>query len=261
MNYLVACDLDNTLLDSQYNISEACSDTIRAFTAAGNLFVIATGRLDHDIVYVEKHIGLAGNYRISQNGAIIKDSNNKTLQHLKIAQPVLQPLSQFLAAMNIRFEVSDADHRYFPSPRPADMVGEFVDSSIVDPNMSERIGIDIFPSTFLIFGNETIFAEIRCYVESNFSEAIIAIMTSPTSLEIIPRDVSKGNALAYIQQLEVIGISNTAAIGDSENDVSMFAYAKYSFAMTHAHNDVKQEAAYIMDDVADCINFLKEEQR
>lgn len=260
MSYLVACDLDNTLLDSHHNITEACSDTIREFTAAGNLFVIATGRLDHDIVYAEQHIGLAGNYRISQNGAIIKDSQNRTLQHYKIAEPVLQPLAQFLAAMHIRFEVSDADHRYFPTPRPADMVGEFVDSSIVDVNMAQRIGVDIFPSTFLIFGNETIFAEIRCYVESNFSQEVIAIMTSPTSLEIIPRDVSKGNALTYIQQLEAIGRDKTAAIGDSENDVSMFEHAKYSFAMAHAHAEVRQEAAYVMENVADCINFLKEEQ-
>ena len=70
---LLVCDLDGTLLDDNGEIDSFSLNEIKDFCERGGNFVICTGRLDQDIEYVEEHLGFKGSYRISQNGAVIKN--------------------------------------------------------------------------------------------------------------------------------------------------------------------------------------------
>ncbi|MCR2044408.1 HAD family hydrolase [Anaerosalibacter massiliensis] len=252
----IFCDLDGTLLDNKNRIVPGTAEAIRKFTSFGGEFIIATGRLDHDIVYVEKRMEISGLYRISQNGAVIKDHHGNMFSGKRINSEIARQISKLLYEKDIRFEVSDFKRRYFPSSRPEGEVAEFVDSSIIIPNMYERIGIDIFPTIFLIFGNLDIFSEIRQEVAEKYGEFVDCVITSKHSLEIIPKDVSKGMAIRKIMDELKLKSNQVHVIGDSENDISMYEVTKNSYAMEHSPISVKEKSTYIYNTVIDCIRSM-----
>lgn len=60
-------------------------------------------------------------------------------------------------------------------------------------------------------------------------------------------NVNKGTALRKFQERLGISPEETAAFGDNTNDLEMFEYAKYSFAIGNAREEAKTVASYVGD--------------
>ena len=65
--------------------------------------------------------------------------------------------------------------------------------------------------------------------------------------DINSKNISKGKAVEEVCKYLNISKDEVMAIGDGENDVSMFKIAKYSVAMKNALEYVKKEAKVIAD--------------
>jgi hydroxymethylpyrimidine pyrophosphatase-like HAD family hydrolase len=65
---------------------------------------------------------------------------------------------------------------------------------------------------------------------------------------LVDENTSKGNAIKCFCQLLNIGIENCIAMGDGNNDISMFHECGYRVAMGNAMPDLKEIADYITDD-------------
>ena len=253
---LLVCDLDGTLLDRKNKIDKHTLDNLKKYVAEGGKLVVATGRLDHDIVALEERLGIKGEYRISQNGSVIKKYDGSTILNETIEKDTSIAIANYLKETELRVEVSNLTNRFFPSKRPNGEVGEFVNSSIINPNFMEDVGISIEPNIFLIFGDENKFIPIKSYIEKHFSDKVIAIMTSPTSLEIFNNKVSKGNAVRLILEQEKLHSNEVVVMGDSDNDVSMFEVTDNSVVMTGAHERVLNMANFTFTSVGKCIENL-----
>lgn len=64
-------------------------------------------------------------------------------------------------------------------------------------------------------------------------------------VDIMNRGINKGSALSKICNRLGVGYNEVMAFGDYLNDVDMLGCAYYSFAMSNAHNSVKQAANFI----------------
>jgi Cof subfamily protein (haloacid dehalogenase superfamily) len=64
-------------------------------------------------------------------------------------------------------------------------------------------------------------------------------------LEIVPKDVNKGEAIKFLSSYYNIDISGVIAIGDDENDISMIMSAGLGVAMGNGKVCVKEVADYI----------------
>lgn len=261
MPILLACDLDGTLLDEHHEIDRQSLQIMTDFCAAGHTLIIATGRLDHDIVYVEQRIGFSGAFRMSQNGAIIKTHDHEVIFKQHIPQSAIEVLSPFLAQLSLRVEVSTADNRFFPTPRDPQAVAEYADSSII----SGRFYADmpkLAICTILIFGTPEAFEPIRQFISGQLETEVDGFMTSPVTFEIVAKGVNKGYALQrLLDQMPKQGhFSTTAAIGDADNDVSMFPVVDESFAMSHAARSVQQRAKHVAGSVGEAIQFLLQQR-
>ncbi|MGL5043257.1 MAG: HAD-IIB family hydrolase [Culicoidibacterales bacterium] len=257
MNILLACDLDGTLLDHTHQVDSQSLAKIKNFCEEGNTLIIATGRLDHDITFVENHLGFFGLYRISQNGAVVKTQAGEIIVHKAIDEASVNLISDFFAKTDLRVEASTADNRYFPSPRKEGEVGEYYDSSIISARFYEDIK-KLPISTFLIFGTPELFIPIRAFIGAHLSQQVDGFMTSPVSFEIVAKGVNKGAAvqdlvtkMAGIQKFDLL-----AAIGDSENDTSMFPVVDYSFAVSHAKEEIRNQAGHTVPTVGAAIDIL-----
>ena len=79
-------------------------------------------------------------------------------------------------------------------------------------------------------------------------------------MDYLPLNVSKGDALSWIQQHLGIPAEQTVAFGDQNNDISMFAFAGDSYAVPDAAADAKRAAKYILDEGPDkdgVLHFLE----
>ncbi len=66
--------------------------------------------------------------------------------------------------------------------------------------------------------------------------------------EIMPKGYSKASAMRILAETLGISMDQTAAVGDSGNDISMLACARFGIAMGNAEDEVKAAADYVTTD-------------
>jgi len=251
------CDLDGVLVQNDGTIEKKDLQKINEYINAGNHFVICTGRLDQDIKYVEKQLGIKGNFRISQNGAVVKDKNDQIVFHKTIPRKYIERLNYILSQHDVRTEINDINHRYYPSPRDPENVAEFIDSSIVKENLFSFVSKNINPTIYLSFGNAKQFYQIKNEIDKELNNYVTVAQTSPSSLEIFSNEVSKGNAVRYISRRLNLNIENIITAGDAESDITMFPYSGINFAVgDEADRQVIDAADYHVRRVTNVIDYL-----
>lgn len=80
---------------------------------------------------------------------------------------------------------------------------------------------------------------------SLFGDEYELVISGAMWMDIMCKDVSKGNAVHTLQKELNITSEETMVFGDYGNDVSMFPYAYYSYAMNNASNEIKNQANFI----------------
>ena len=76
--------------------------------------------------------------------------------------------------------------------------------------------------------------------------------SGPGNVEIMPERAGKGAALAHLAQTLGLSRENVMAVGDSDNDLSMLAYAVHSVAMGNASPAVRARCRYVTDTTDAC---------
>lgn len=260
---LLVCDLDGTLLDAEGNVDQTSLMKIKDFCEDGGHFVMCTGRMDSDIQYVENKLGFKGEFRISQNGAVIKNRHDELIFFESLPVEYITSLNEAIFGLNLRTEVSNLQNRLFPSPRDPKDVAEFVDTSIVIPdlpnyvlNHKENLTI------YLTFGTEEKFAEIRSRITRKLGEnRVNVVQTSPSSLEVFSNKVSKGNAVKFIIEQLSIDKQDIYVAGDAESDVTMFHLTEHSYAVRESASTVIEQAGNYCETVGNVVDEIYEKRK
>ena len=79
-------------------------------------------------------------------------------------------------------------------------------------------------------------------IRSHLPDDLCVVRTAPFYLEIIPVSINKGKALLDVCSHLDINPADTAAFGDSENDIPMLQAAGCGVAMGNAEDAVKAVA-------------------
>ncbi|WP_275532476.1 HAD-IIB family hydrolase [Pseudoflavonifractor sp. An187] len=82
----------------------------------------------------------------------------------------------------------------------------------------------------------------RQWVLEEYPQQLDAFFSCQAHLEIIPRGLSKGNALVQLAQRLGIPIENTVAAGDAANDLSLLRAAGIGVAMCNGTDEAKAAA-------------------
>ncbi len=247
-------DVDGTLLQN-HSVSPSTIAKIKEFVSKGNKFYYATGRVDADIKLLEEKISIYADYRISQNGAVIKNRENKTVYSKVLSKNIIPQLVDYLYAIKgVTIEVTTVDDRYSNSERKISHNYEFTAPVIIDKNIIQKI-VNLDCTLFLILSDDyKILAEAQKKINIMFPEYAYAIETSPGCMEVLPLGASKGTAIEFLQQKYKLDNRSIIVAGDSYNDVSMFnKYHENSFVMSGAPIAVKQQAKNVVDNVGQVI--------
>lgn len=90
--------------------------------------------------------------------------------------------------------------------------------------------------------------KMEAFVEE-FAELLDFVDRDKGYFEVMPKSSSKASAIEYITEYLGIPMSETVAIGDGANDISMLEAAECAIVMGNAPEDVKSLADYVTTDV------------
>ena len=248
--YLVAVDMDGTLLHNDKSISDYTINVLRKIVEKGILLVPASGRPLNGMKAAVLNNVKGIKYAICSNGAMLMDvQKEKSISETGIptekALKALAYLEQFPVAVYVHtdkgtfraegWEKTGLSEKYpyirFSEGNVKDLGAFLRTSGVKVMKMGAFVLKDGLAQELLEKGSPI--------------PGIVFLRTGDGIIELNSVDASKGNALCTLCKKLGISMENVLAIGDNENDISMLQAAGISVAMENAEDDVKQAAKFV----------------
>ena len=250
----VFVDIDGTLINSEGKITKRTKDAINECMKKGIKIILASGRSRLNTINLNKEIE-ASNIVISSNGADIYDNeNNVEIYTNSIKKEDLIKLLDYAIendnkiVLNYGFELVMNKFFYEDEKDKVRSIEELKEI-INTQNIVQSVILDKDFEKIKAF-KEYFNKNLKNLKIENESKRLKNPNLKPSKnyyCDLNCLDVSKGKAIEEICKYFNISCDESCAIGDGENDISMFKVVKYSFAMKNALEHVKKEAKFITD--------------
>jgi Cof subfamily protein (haloacid dehalogenase superfamily) len=239
--WLVALDIDGTIMTEGGGISDAVSGEITRLQEAGHEVMIATGRSVAMTLPVVKRLGLTADYVVCSNGAITLGRDETAEDGYKTVYVEEFDPSEVLTTINGGLEgagyaVEDADGLMLYK-------GAFPDVAL-SPN-SRRVEFDellgISATRVVVMSPSHSLEEFLEIVESMGLHKVTYNVGWTAWLDIAPFGVTKATALERVRSWVGVPASRVMAVGDGRNDIDMLSWAAREgrgVAMGQAPDDV-----------------------
>ncbi|MDP9997450.1 MULTISPECIES: HAD family hydrolase [Pseudarthrobacter] len=252
--FMVALDVDGTLVDHDGHMSAPVRDAAQAVVAAGHDVLIATGRSLNATLPIIEQIGMDTGYAVCCNGGVTLRLDPELADGYEIIHkstfdpaPALRALSERLPTA--KYALEDEDGNFLATER-------FQDASF---------GVESIPVDFHTLLEATAVRLVVFSTENTpeeFSETIQQIGLAGVTysvgwtawLDIAAAGVTKASALERLRGTLGIESHQTVAIGDGRNDIEMLGWAGRGVAMGQAPEEViaaaNEVTASVFDDGA-----------
>lgn len=244
--FLIALDLDGTLLNNQGKVSLLTKTVLRYLQKLGHLIVITTGRSVRISEHIYYEIGLKGPM-INSNGA-----HGHKPTHVKWKGNFEQAISKTIAQKIIALQkqvnigwigienktqvfVTTEDlpkTNFFPIPTtPINLI-----------NLSSDLTVEPISLCWFMQLDEQ--ETVKQLLLENIEEPLDVRTWGGElpCLEVTPLGVNKASALQKLLTYYQMTTGNLIAFGDEHNDYEMLALAQYGVAMLNATDEIKQVA-------------------
>ncbi|MEE6452281.1 HAD family hydrolase [Gottfriedia acidiceleris] len=257
----IAIDLDGTLLNNENEISEENIKAIHFAEENGIEVIISTGRAFFDVQKICEDSRLSP-YVIGTNGATIHSKNGECISSITISSTNAEQIIKWLDERNYYFEVFTDKSIYslkerresfqteINSLKRDDLDREMKELVSVAERQFDQFGYVLVDHCYEIFQRrEEVNNILVCTFDKkklaearkwfNKSNELMVVSSAEHNIEITSRSASKGLALEKLVFLLNGSLEQAMAIGDSNNDISMFEKVRYSVAMGNAKEDIK----------------------
>lgn len=248
---LLAVDIDGTLLNSQFHISEADLQALRRAHEIGVEVALVTGRRHAFALPIAEQLGF-DLWLISSNGAVTRslagESFHRDLLPVETCRQLCSSMRDFRGHMVITFDkeskgalvlermdmLTSSIQRWLEKNLQfIDFVVPIEDSLVTDPVQAMFCG-PIARMREALGALETSGLKERItVVRTEYPERDLSIV------DVLNRDCSKGHALERWANYRGIGREQVMAIGDNYNDVEMLEFAGVPFIMGNACEELK----------------------
>lgn len=241
-------DLDGTLLNDQKEITSGNRDAIRRALAAGHRIVITTGRPLVSAIEQAQHLELTspGCYLIAYNGGILYDLGSQ------------QVIFQRSIPLELVYPVFSEANR-----RGIHIQTYYKNTVLVEPRCYNRVvarycqlihmDYDVLPEIHQLpedppkmlvidYQHQEPLRAFQDWVLNQYGDQLDSFFSCDQYLEIVPKGLSKGNALLQLADLLGIPREATVAVGDAANDLSMIQAAYMGVAMCNGTQEVRAVA-------------------
>ncbi|MGG1675820.1 HAD family hydrolase [Neobacillus sp. NRS-1170] len=265
----IASDMDGTLLNSIQQITPENKEAILKAQEKGIEFVVATGRSYQEATFVLAETGLKCPI-ICVNGAEVRSKDGEIISANPISKELAREAAATLTEHDIYFEVYTNQGTFsLDSEKAVSILVDIVMSANPDLNREEivyKAGARVRNGLVHEVGDyEMIFADEnhqiykllafsfdadRLEAANNALAAIEELEISSSgheNIEITHKNAQKGIALESFVKANGIELSETMAMGDNLNDVSMFERVGRAVAMGNASYYIKSLCDHVTD--------------
>ena len=237
---LLILDIDGTLRDEVYGIPESAKHAIRLCQKNHCSVVICTGRsmgtIQDDVLSlgVDGYIAGGGNY-IQYHGELLYNQS--------FNQRLIKEVVCLLKNREVAFSI-ESQEKVFMNQKAKEIFETMNQlkgtNSCINKQHIHKI---------CLWSNEKVFDEVKDILQDKMELAQRDI--SSQYYEIIQKDFHKGKAIKRLQERLGVTQKETICFGDGQNDIVMFQASDVTIAMKNSHQQLKDIATSICEDIFD----------
>jgi hypothetical protein len=238
---MVAMDIDGTLLNSEHEVPQENLVAINAIRSAGVLATLVTGRSTFSLVPVFEQLELDIPYICSGGAEIIDPSTGESIDRRVIARSDLEFIVTTAREHKTAMFFSLPDGIYYEAPpgsredwTPSRAYQVIQVEDILSENTVSAVKV-------ALYGDPDRLSRIEATIRHHGTALHLAYPLE-VFLDVTHEDANKGAALIRLANQLDVSLERILAIGDADNDLSMFDVAGLSIAMGNAAPQVKAAA-------------------
>lgn len=241
-SWLVALDIDGTLVTYDEELSDAAREAVGAVRAAGHHVVLSSGRSLIAMTPLAAELKIDAGWIVASNGAVVArldpgSPEGYELEHVETFDPgpALRLLRQELP--DARYAVEDVGigfrlTEHFPD---GELQGQH---EIVD--FEELWSADV--TRVVVRAPNSSSDEFHRLAEAVGLEDVTYAIGWSAWMDIAPMGVTKASGLERVRRELGVPMERTLAVGDGANDIDMLRWAARGVAMGHASEQVRNAA-------------------
>lgn len=252
---LVAIDIDDTLLDPNQQITPLTKQAIVTALEQGVKIVLCSDLPLAGVKPYIQELGITGEqqYIITYNGSTIQNVAGNILQQHTLSSHDFEQLVHFCQQEKVHFNVLDEqsniytlDHQinYYTLLQAAEI------KSGLTVLKKKDLPINFHLIKGVLTGDVEQLNTIEPLLRQNFSHKYAITRSLPVMLEISHSLATKGRALRDLSKELNLSLDDVMAIGNGQNDYTMFQTAGTAVMMENGNNRMRLMVDYITSDNA-----------
>ena len=242
---LLCTDLDGTLLKNDKSVSKENLEAIEYFKQNGGKFTFVTGRMPYYVVDTLNAIKPNVPFGCSNGGGVYDHVNNEYLWTMGISKEVME-LVKFVdqTFTDVGIQVITFHKTYFSKENKVMEV--FRKLTGLENHVCHYMDVKEDVAKIVLGADDKKIPEIKKALENHpLAEKFDFVRSERFLFEILPKGIGKGMAIKKLCELLDINPDKTIAIGDYDNDISMFEAAKVGIAVSNACEAALKKADYV----------------
>ena len=262
----IALDLDGTLLTSDKKVTDITKAALQKAKNKNIKIVLCTGRALKGVRPLLEELNLFDeeDIVITYNGGVIQKTKSQEIlfQQAHTKEDVMYIYEE---TMKVQLPMNMLDLEYVYEPDyPTDRASRYHDImgilDFVKKNPVELADSQLLNKAVVCY-DEAVLDEQFSKLPAEFTERFNCMKSRPILMEVLPKEVNKGQALVHLADVLGIEVANIMACGDADNDLDMIRAAGFGVAMANATPSVKAVANYMTasnneDGVAKAIDYI-----
>ena len=246
---LIVTDIDGTLVkDTDVNINNRYFDVIKKLTDKDIKVMVASGRIFNGINAL--FLPISNDIIINaMNGAYISYKNKDLFIsniHSSYVKSIIEIVNK-IDGLEILLSDQKTDYTNSKDEDYIDLLVNKYESNLkivdnlleLDYEKIKIVKITLYTTKLDTLKESQIFKE-------KFNDELNIVVSGKNWIDIMNKNISKGEAIKIIQDIYGITKEETVCFGDQENDLSMFDVSGISFAVSNAIDDVKSKSNYVI---------------
>ena len=243
---LICTDLDGTLLRNDKSISRENLEAIEYFKSEGGYFTIITGRMPCTVTDIYDTVKPNAPFGCINGGGLYDGENGKYIWTKSLSHDALE-LVEYLdnRIEGLGIQLDTFDEIFFVRDNRAMELFRLATGA---PNLIADYRDFHLPLAKVVLGDtdaERLSLILKLLSEHPRANEFDFTRSAPILCEILPKGTNKSNVLPILADHLGIGMNNTVAIGDYNNDVEMLRAAQVGVAVANAVDEAKEAANYI----------------
>ena len=264
----VFIDIDETLTNSQREVTEKTKLEIKKCVENGVKIILTSGRSRREAMDFQEQIGTSP-YIVSSNGASAYDAENGVeIYNERIDPQMVHQLIKHSRENGYRIKLNYKDllvmnEAAYPDEKDKEVSYEELERVAVEEQVVQCVITSTDFEKMKVF-RDYIKNECVGIAVANESKRFKNLDLKPSRnyyCDVASSKVSKGNAVKAVCEYFEIKPEEIVTIGDGENDLSMFELTPNSVAMGNSLPEIKEKANYVTssndeDGVAKVLGFI-----